>query len=159
ISPPLDDRLHQERGLRQPPCSRYRTRGDEQLGHSSLTVVSPTSITAQMPSSPWGPCDIRVRTVSGISAMSSADQFFCQEAPTVSAVSPASGPTAGGTVAQATGTQFIGASGVKVGKTAATGMRVNSPTSITTTSPAEELGTVDVQVTTPSGTGPTISGD
>lgn len=72
--------------------------------------------------------------------------------PTLSGISPASGPTAGGTSVSLTGTDFTGATAVTIGGTAATGVTVNSATSITATTPAHAPGTVDVVVTTPGGT-------
>ena len=54
-----------------------------------------------------------------------------------------------------TGTGFTGATVVKFGTVAGTGLVVNSSTSITITSPAESASTVDVTVTTPGGTSAT----
>ena len=72
-------------------------------------------------------------------------------APTVTGVSPTSGPTAGGTSVAITGTNFTGASAVKFGATAATAFTVNNATSISATAPAGSA-TVDVTVTTVGGT-------
>ena len=73
-------------------------------------------------------------------------------APTVTGVSPPSGPLAGGTVT-VTGTGFTGASGVNFGTVAASGLVVASDTSLTVTSPpGAARGPVDVTVTTPGGT-------
>jgi hypothetical protein len=74
-------------------------------------------------------------------------------APCVTALSPASGPAAGGTSVKISGSNFTGATTVKFGTAAATGVVVNSATSITATSPAGK-GTVNVTVTTPAGTSP-----
>jgi hypothetical protein len=78
-------------------------------------------------------------------------------APSVTAVSPASGVPGGGTSVTVTGAGFSGVSGISFGSTAATQYLVNSTTSITVTSPAGALGIVDVVVTTgdgPSSTSP-----
>ncbi|HLG91434.1 MAG TPA: IPT/TIG domain-containing protein [Acidimicrobiales bacterium] len=80
-------------------------------------------------------------------------------APTVSSISPTSGPTSGGTTVTITGTNLSGASAVSFGSTAATSFTVNSSTQITATSPPEPAGTVDVTVTTPGGTSATSSAD
>ncbi len=69
-----------------------------------------------------------------------------EEPPTVTGLSPATGPTAGGTVVTITGTNFIGTSQVDFGSVPAGSFRVNSNTSITATTPAEAAGTVDVTV-------------
>ena len=72
--------------------------------------------------------------------------------PTVTAVSPAGGPTAGGTRVTVTGTKFTGATAVRFGTMAGTALTVNSSTKITLRSPAHAAGVVDVTVTTPGGT-------
>ncbi len=66
-------------------------------------------------------------------------------APTVTGVSPASGPSTGGTAVTITGTNFTGASGVHFGLNAAV-FTVDSDTSITATAPTGS-DTVDVTVT------------
>ena len=78
-------------------------------------------------------------------------------APTVSGVSPTSGPAAGGTSVTITGTNLDSATGVKFGATAAASFTVNSATQITATAPAG-IGTVDVTVTNPGGTSSTSVG-
>jgi PKD repeat protein len=78
--------------------------------------------------------------------------------PAVSKISPKSGPAAGGTSVQITGTDFTGATAVKFGSTSAT-FTVNSATSITATSPAGTSATVNVTVTTPQGTSALVKGD
>jgi hypothetical protein len=75
--------------------------------------------------------------------------------PTVSGISPNSGPTAGGTTVTITGTGFNCVTGVSFGTTAAAGFTVTSPTSITATSPPGAVGTVDVTVKNCNGTSPT----
>jgi hypothetical protein len=74
--------------------------------------------------------------------------------PSVSGVSPATGLAAGGTAVTISGNAFTGATGVTFGGTAATAVVVVSPNTITATSPAHAVGTVDVIVTTPKGTSP-----
>ncbi|MBW8809340.1 MAG: IPT/TIG domain-containing protein, partial [Lysobacter sp.] len=78
-------------------------------------------------------------------------------APTVTSISPTSGPTGGGTTVVITGTGFAAApatGAVKFGATNAT-YTINSNTQITATSPANSAGTYDVTVTTPGGTSAT----
>ena len=72
--------------------------------------------------------------------------------PTVSGVSPESGPTAGETVV-ITGTGFAGATAVYFGGTAVTSFSINdTATQIIANAPAESAGTVNVTVVTPGGT-------
>src|SRR5262249_51569258 len=73
-------------------------------------------------------------------------------APTVTSISPANGPVAGGTAVTITGANFSGATSITIGGVAPTAVTVN-PTSITATTPAHAVGAVDVGVTTPLGTG------
>ena len=73
-------------------------------------------------------------------------------APSVSAISPANGSTAGGTTVTITGTNFTGATVVNIGGAPTTGMVVLSPTSITAITGARAPGVVSVDVTTPGGT-------
>ena len=68
-------------------------------------------------------------------------------APTVTAISPTSGSTSGGTSVTITGTNFASGATVSIGGTAATSVTVVSSTSITATTPAHTAGTVDVVVT------------
>ena len=101
----------------------------------------------------------------GKSATSSADQFTFATvpAPTVSAVSPASGSVSGGTTVTITGTNFAAGDTVAFGGSAATGVTVNSATSITANAPAGNAqnvgGTVDVTVTGSGSTSPTSPAD
>jgi plastocyanin len=79
--------------------------------------------------------------------------------PTVTRLSPNKGPVAGGTSVTITGTNLTGATTVKFGSANATSFKVNSPTSITTASPAESAGTVNVTVATPGGSSAISSAD
>ena len=79
-------------------------------------------------------------------------------APTVTSVSPASGPATGGTTVTVTGTGFTGATAVHVGAATAP-FTVVSDTQLTATVPPGSIGTVDVTVTGPGGTSTTATGD
>jgi IPT/TIG domain len=74
--------------------------------------------------------------------------------PTVTNVTPTSGPTGGGTEVTIRGTNFTGADKGKVlfGSIPATGVKVVSAIMIKARSPAGPEGTVDVTVSTPTGT-------
>ncbi len=122
---------------------------------TSFTFNSDTSITAVSPAG-TGTVDVTVIGPGGTSAASAADQFTY--APTVSGVSPAFGPAAGGTLVTITGTNFTAATAVDFGTTPAASFTFNSDTSITAVSPAG-TDTVDVTVTGPGGTSATSSAD
>jgi hypothetical protein len=70
-----------------------------------------------------------------------------QPPPTLSAVTPSSGTTAGGTVVTLTGTGFRAGATVRFGTAAASSVTVASATSITAATPAAAAGTVAVTVT------------
>ncbi|MET4091243.1 beta strand repeat-containing protein [Bradyrhizobium japonicum] len=125
---------------------------------AGFTFNSATSITATSPAGAAGAVDVRVTTPGGTSATSAADQFTYAAPPTVTSISPTSGPQTGGTTVVITGTNFSGATAVTFGATAATGFAVNSATQITATSPAG-TGTVDITVTTVGGTSATSAAD
>ena len=123
-----------------------------------LTPVSATQIIAVAPAGSAGAQDVRVTTPGGTSATSSADRFTFVPPPTVTGVSPSSGPAAGGTSVTITGTDFTGASAVHFGASQAAGFSVVNATQITATSPAG-AGIADVTVTTASGTSATGAAD
>jgi hypothetical protein len=81
-----------------------------------------------------------------------------QTAPTVTAVSPKSGPTGGGTVVKITGTGLTGATAVMFGSAEAH-IVANTSTSISVEAPAENAGVLNVTVTTPGGTSAISSKD
>src|SRR4029077_6210273 len=70
-------------------------------------------------------------------------------APTISSVSPNSGPATGGTTVTIGGTNFVSGATVSFGGTAATNVVFVSATQITTTVPAHAAGAVNVVVTNP----------
>jgi hypothetical protein len=87
-------------------------------------------------------------------ATSGADTVDQTVHPAVTAISPSTGPTAGGTAVTITGVGFTDATGVTIGGAAATNFHVVSDTSITATTPAGSAGTASVLVSTPGGANP-----
>lgn len=114
-------------------------------GGTSLTFTTPPGL---------GTVDVRVANPAAISGTGPWDQFTYQglsaQAPQVTAISPASGPAAGGTDVVITGTGFTGASAVLFGSTPASTFTVTSDSQITAVAPAGS-GTVTVTVVTPNG--------
>jgi IPT/TIG domain len=78
--------------------------------------------------------------------------------PTVSAVSPNNGTTAGGTPVTITGTNFAMGATVNFGSNAATSVVVGSATSITCSTPSGSAGAANVSVTVSGNTGTLTSG-
>ncbi len=77
---------------------------------------------------------------------------------TIGTVSPSSGPTVGGTGVTLTGTGFTGATSLTFGGTAATSLNVINSTTVTAVTPVHTTGTVDVVITTPSGSATKTNG-
>ena len=123
---------------------------------SNATVVSGTSITATTPVHVAGAVNVVV-TDSGGSGTLTNGFTYSNPAPTVTAISPASGTTAGGTAVMITGTGFLPGATVKIGGAAATTVTVVGSTSITATTPANAAGIVSVVATNPDGQSGTLT--
>jgi len=120
---------------------------------TSFLVTSSTQITATAPAHTAGTVNVVVTGPDGSSPTGgTGDDFVYGSAPVITAINPASGPIAGGTLVTITGTGFTGATAVKFGATAATSFTVVSDTQITAASPAQANSVVQVSVTTPLGT-------
>ena len=118
---------------------------------TSLTVVSDTSVTVKSPAHSLGLNHVHVVTPAGRSPAVTADEYTFEPLPTVAAVSPTSGPAAGGTTVTLTGTGFTGATQVLFGSTPGTSLSVTSSTHLTVKSPSHSTGPFNVHVVTPSG--------
>ncbi len=125
----------------------------------SYMVGSDTQITAAVPQGSAGVVDVTVTTSAGTSGAGSADCYTYRAAPTVSGISPASGPSAGDTSVTISGTDLADASAVDFGTTPAASFTVESDTEITAVSPAGADGSVDVSVTTAGGTSTICTAD
>nr|WP_308343867.1 IPT/TIG domain-containing protein [Streptomyces sp. MK37H] len=114
----------------------------------SYTVVSATQITAVAPPGS-GTVQITVTTPGGTS---NGVAFGYAAAPTLTGISPATGPAAGGTTVTLTGTNLLGATAVSFGSTPASSFTVVSATQITAVAPPGAAGPVQITVTGPGGT-------
>ncbi len=119
---------------------------------TSFTVVSPTKITAVAPAHTPGTVHVRVTQGAFTTPTRSEDAYTYVAAPTVTRISPASGPKAGGTTVTITGTHFLGATSVTFGAKHATGFTVVSSTKITAVAPAHATGVAQVRVRSAGGT-------
>jgi hypothetical protein len=79
-------------------------------------------------------------------------------APTVTAITPSTGPVDGGTPVTIMGTGFLTGATVSLGGAAATAVTVVSGTSITATTPANAVGVVNVAVTNTDSQSATLTG-
>ena len=122
---------------------------------TNVSVNSDSNITATAPAGLAGPVDVTVTTAGGTSAANPNDTFTYTPPPLpkVTAVSPASGPSTGGTSVTITGSGFTGATVVDFGPSTPATFSVSNDTTILATAPASAtLGPVDIQVTAPGGT-------
>ncbi|MBI2766828.1 MAG: IPT/TIG domain-containing protein [Chloroflexi bacterium] len=145
--------------------------GNVQSPPNALTVnLQGTQVTITSPAQPAGTVSVRITAPNGTSPDAGTADDFTYTAtgvPTVTGVSPNSGPVGGGTVVTLTGTGFSGAAPVTVSfgsgltvpvtwnPAAATGTSnvILSDSQIRVTSPAKATaGAVNVTVTTGSGT-------
>ena len=129
-------------------------RGGSVLG-GGLTVPAFTATLLSQ-----GPCGLNCDKVliTGDSGDPSAELYT--PAPSVTSVSPLSGPAAGGTVVTVNGTNFSNGNPpvVTFGGVPASAVQVNTVTQLTAISPSG-AGVADVQVTTPGGTSTPTAAD
>jgi hypothetical protein len=92
-----------------------------------------------------------VTNPDGQSNASQLNFTYVAPAPTISAVTPTSGSTAGGTIVTINGSNFVSGASVIVGGTAATSATFVSSSSIRITTPAHAAGQVVLTVTNPDG--------
>jgi hypothetical protein len=137
---------------------------------TAVSCTSSTSCTATSPAAAAGEVHITLTTPDGTSATTFADAFTydapppspppapassaaAHDLPTITAISPGTGPASGGTVITITGTNFVvGWTTANFGASAATAVNCSSNTSCTAMSPARPPGTVEVRVVTSVGT-------
>jgi hypothetical protein len=119
---------------------------------AQVTVTGPTTLTFVTPPHAAGVADVVVTTPGGTS---SALPFrYDAVAPVVTGISPATGPTGGGTTVTVTGDGFVpGGTTVTIGGVVvpADQVTVVSPTTLTFVTPAGVAGTVGIAVTTDGG--------
>ncbi|MBM9504330.1 IPT/TIG domain-containing protein [Actinacidiphila acididurans] len=130
------------------------------LPGTKVTVSSAKTLTVTAPKAPAGRVDVWVRSAFGRSASVVADRYtYLAPAPTVTALSSRTGPVTGGQTVRITGTDLTGTTAVAFGRTPAASFTVVSATRIDAVTPAAFAATVDVRVTTGSGTSAVNSPD
>ena len=120
---------------------------------ASVTFNSSTQLTVTTPSaSSAGAVDVVVMNPDFQTATRASGFTYVTgpAAPTVTAISPNFGTTAGGTAVTITGTGFVATPTVSIGGSAATGVSFVSSTTLTATTPAHAAGLANVTVTNPS---------
>jgi len=119
---------------------------------SAVEVVSETEITAVTGSHAAGPADVIVNTPEGESSGGPTYTYAITAPPKIASVTPASGPSEGGTLVRIAGSGFVsGSTTVKIGGEVATSVEVLSETELTAVTPAHAAGDAEVAVSTPNG--------
>ncbi len=113
----------------------------------TVTLVSPTELTAVTPTAPVGVVTVTVRNTDNQSA-SIVGGFRFVSPPTLTAAAPDSGDVGGGTLVRLTGAGFGSSTTVSFGGTAATQVSLVSATELDAVTPRHLPGVVDVQVST-----------
>ncbi|MFY9552283.1 MAG: IPT/TIG domain-containing protein, partial [Thermoanaerobaculia bacterium] len=124
------------------------------VGVNSLTYTSPTSITLDLNTvgAATGPRTVTVTNPDGqlVTSSSGLLTIGTPGAPTITTITPASGPAVGGTAFTLTGTGFVPGATISIGGTPATGVNVGSDTSASGITPALSPGKLnDVTVQNP----------
>ena len=121
------------------------------FGETSATVVdfSYTTVTVVTPAMPAGSYDISLTTPGGTTTGVKAFTFLAL--PTITGLSPMSGPLSGGDRVTITGANLEGVSSVTIGGVAATIVE-GTESSVTVVTPAMPAGAHEVSVTTDAGT-------
>jgi hypothetical protein len=119
---------------------------------ASFVITGDTSITAVAPVAPPGPVDVTVTSAGGTDAIGTFDLFTFVARPTITSLSPASGPLQGGNQVIVTGTNLAGVTSVSFGGNPSF-PSAQSDTSLTVTAPAgDAIDTTTVTVTSIGGT-------
>ena len=117
---------------------------------ASAIVAGSTTINAVTPAHTAGSVNVVVTNPGGESGTLSNGFLYAAAAPpSVSSITPNSGPTAGGTSVTINGSNFVSGATVTIGGTAATNVAFVNSTTVTATTPAHAAGTVDVVVRNP----------
>ena len=123
---------------------------------TNVTVVSASQLTATVPAHAAGTVNVTVTSNLGTGATTSTDHYTYDPPPTVSSISPTTGPK--GTVVIVNGTGFVPGAKVAFGTSPASKVVRVSSTQLKATAPAG-AGTVSLTVITPGGTSPTSPAD
>lgn len=130
------------------------------LACTSLNVVLSTQITCVTPAHLGGTVEVIVTTAIGSNTtVGTQNDYTYTGGPTVTFVSPNTGPATGNTIVTITGSGFT-SSGmtVKFGTVTAVFTYIDT-TTVVAVAPAQSAGTVNIVVTTPGGTSPNTAAD
>jgi hypothetical protein len=128
---------------------------------TTVTFVSATQVTARTPAGTAGARDVQITNPNGQAATRTGGFTYTTTAtgPTITAVTPSSGPATGGTNITITGANFVlGAGDIRVGGRACTNLQFVSSTQLRARTPSGTVGLADVLVRNPNGATVTLAG-
>ncbi|WP_338868383.1 IPT/TIG domain-containing protein [Myxococcus stipitatus] len=126
---------------------------------TEVFVNDASSLAATTPAHAAGTVDVVVRTPDGqTGTLVNGFTYVAAPAPSLSGISPGRGLSSGGTRVTLTGGQFAPGATVLLGGARATEVTWDSATSLTATTSARAVGTVDVVVRNPDGQQATLPG-
>jgi hypothetical protein len=119
------------------------------IAATGVSVLDSGHVTATTPAHAAGAVDVVVANGSDATTLTSAFTYTAtsSDAPSVSSVTPSSGPTGGGTQVAILGNHFLAGATVSVGGNPATNVQVVTDTTLLATTPAGTAGAADVTVT------------
>lgn len=121
---------------------------------TNVVVANANTITALTPAGTAGAQNVTVTNPGGLFAVLNNGFTYTTisgPTPSLSAVSPSSGPFAGGTPITLTGSNFVSGATVRIGGTLAIGTAFVNTTTLTATTPAGTVGSQSVQIVNPGG--------
>src|SRR6185295_7320586 len=125
----------------------------------TTTFLSPTTLVFRPESGhAFGPVDVVVTNPDGQSSTRANGFTYLEATPIGVTISPASGPTLGGTPVRITGTGFLGGASVSIGGVPATNVTVLDSLTIVATTGAHSAGAFDVEVRNPASAGAVLPG-
>ncbi len=114
----------------------------------SYTVDSDAQISAISPPGPFFTLvDVTVTDNEGSDTLTGAFFYLANPAPSISAVSPPTGPFTGGALVEVSGSSVVGVTSVTFDGVAGTDLEIVSQTQLTVVTPAGALGPADVTAT------------
>jgi hypothetical protein len=124
----------------------------------TVTFTNKTALKAVAPPESSGVVDVTVATGGGSSSLSNAD-LYAYDVPTVSSVSPTTGPTTGGGTVTINGSGFVPGATVTFGTASASTVSFVSSTELQAVAPPGAAGTIPVRVHTAAGPSPVTPAD
>jgi hypothetical protein len=131
---------------------------------TGVAFISATQLRATTPAKAAGGYTVQVVNPNGQSANTPTGFTYTASgtgsgpAPTLSLITPASGPASGGTTITLAGNNFVSGATVRIGGVAATNVVFGGVSRLSARTPAGTAGAKDVTVTNPSGQSVTVRG-